>query len=265
MVADKRYTILKIIQTERVVVKYCTFLFHKPIDCPPAKSPFNLCWYHSYDMKCLLLAFACAIAVNGASLNADPNEALTFAQALDRAGDASQQLHIDMEAHFDGLREEVSEHMTAISEAVLNTLLLAIETVDDRRLQPEQCDAQQGDEPADIDFVQLGSQLSRCALLGDVALQRLTNAFYEHLNGPQDRSLELLSLVLDYVGRANPLATAGELAAEILQSIDAMRTEFDGQTLPALRELVEAVAAGRVAVPEQTAECVRPVLEAVQC
>lgn len=213
-------------------------------------------------MKCVFLsAVCCAIAVSAAQAVSGDAE-LTFSQAIDRAGDASQQLHTDMESHFDRMRAAVSEHMTATSEAVLNTLLLAIEAVDDRRLQPEQ----QQCEPAEVmDFEQLGGQLSRCALLGDLAMQQLTNAFYAELSGPQDRSLELLSLVLDFVGQANPLDSPGAMAAEILRRIDELRWAFDEQTLPALQERVEAVAAGRCSVPEQTAECVRPVLEAVRC
>lgn len=190
--------------------------------------------------------------------------AMTFTQAIDRAHIASQQLHVEMETYLDQMRDAVSAHLTVISEDTLRKLLLAIEAVERRRdTGTADCDASA--EVAAVDFAQLGAQLSHCAMLSDRAIQSVADAFFQALDAPQDISLSLLSLALDYVSRANPVNAPASMSQEILRSVTAMRMAHELKTVPALGERLAAVKAAVLSVPEQTSECVAPVLQAVRC
>lgn len=177
-------------------------------------------------------------------------------EVIDAAQEKTQQLHLDMEAEFDGLRAIVSQHMTAISGAVLPALLEAIEEVTEQRTK-----CQSVNSPVVPQFERLGSQLSQCALYSDLRIQSLTSAFYDILAGPQSESIALLSTVLDHVGHSNPVDTPTQVGDDIDQSLGELRLRFENEMVPALREEVDHIQGGIASVPQITRDCVNVVLE----
>lgn len=201
---------------------------------------------------------------------------MTFTQAIDRANLASQQLHVDMEMHFDEMREAVSSYLTVISEDTLRKLLLAIEAVERRRDDAGNAACDPGrnggtgggsivSSPAAVDFPKLGAQLSRCASISDQAIRSVVDSFYKSLEAPQNVSLSLLSLVLDYVSRSNPVNAPKAMSREILRTVSELRTAHETITVPELERRLAVVKAAVLSVPVQTSDCVAPVLEAVRC
>lgn len=194
------------------------------------------------------------------SANTEP----TFTQIIAEAQDQSLQLHVDFEAQFDRLRSDVSDHLSLITESTLTILL---DATNDARDQSERCFA---NPSANLQINQLGARLSQCALLTDHSIVALTTAFFDALQRPQGASIALLSAVLDYVGRSNPVDSPAQIATDMAESLQAIRDEFTNELLPALQGTVDDFEAGVVNVPQVTRECVDEVLEqinlvAVEC
>lgn len=182
------------------------------------------------------------------------NPELPFSQIIADAQDQALQLHVEFEDQFDELRSVVSQHLTAISESTLTILLDATE---ETRQQSMRCI---GTPSVGIQITQLSAQLSQCALETDQAITTLSSAYFDALVRPQGASVALLSAVLDYVGRSNPVDSPNQIATDMANALQTLRDEFANEMLPAVQRTVDGIEEGILGVPQITRDCVDKML-----
>lgn len=117
---------------------------------------------------------------------------------------------------------------------------------------------------ASVQITQLSAQLSQCALRTDRAIGELSSNYFNSLVRPQAASVALLSAVLDYVGRSNPVDSPAQIATDMAEALQALREEFSNEMLPSIQVTVEAIEAGVLTVPQLTRDCVDTMLEQIR-
>lgn len=147
--------------------------------------------------------------------------------------------------------------MTTLSEGTLTVLLEATEET--RRLSDRCLPI----PSITIQITQLSAQLSQCALQSDQQINTLTGDYFNSLVLPQAASVALLSGVLDYVGRSNPVDSPAQIATDMEASLQALREEFANTMLPPVQTAVDAIAAGALSVPQFTRDCVDTMLQQI--
>lgn len=113
---------------------------------------------------------------------------------------------------------------------------------------------------ANVQISQLAAQLSSCAFQTDQRISGLTANYFNSLVRPQGASVALLSAVLDYVGKSNPVDSPAQIATDMDRSLQALREEFANEFLPVVQSTVDAIEAGVLSVPQETRECVDQVI-----
>lgn len=155
------------------------------------------------------------------------------------------------------MRTVVSEHLSEISAATLTRLLDATQQTQQQAIR---CSAIPS---ITLQITQLSAQISQCALQTDQRITELSSNYFDSLVRPQGASVALLSAVLDYVSRSNPVDAPDQIAADMANALRALRTEFDVEMLPAVQTTVAAIGAAVLSVPQFTRDCVNNMLEQV--
>lgn len=178
-----------------------------------------------------------------------------FNIALNDAHNQSLQLHLLMESHFDQMRAIVSSQLTLISAQTLDHILQGVDA-------GQQLNALGCIEINPINRKQeIGAGISSCSSEADLTIQRMTQHFFDALEGPQEISTQVLNLVLSEFGNFNPIDNADQIS-ELTDSIREVQERFTNVTLTMLQDELELVSQLTIDIPSRAKVCVAEVLAA---
>lgn len=178
-----------------------------------------------------------------------------------------------MEGTFDNVRIQVSQYMFAMNEAGLNNSFAAISRADGYRQSLIDYIAEQSGSQTCLENVQStfdeqyeenGAAMSQCSYEALNAMDASYTNLFNAIEAARKISTGVQNIVVESLGEWNPITSAEDLSYLIGLRIDALEATFIETTVPALTELLGAVAANVDDVPANILSCTTPVLATIQ-
>lgn len=158
-----------------------------------------------------------------------------------------------MESHFGRMRALVSSHLSVISSQTLKHILQGVDAA--QQSNAIECKIISTNRNQEI-----GDGISICSSDADLAIQRMTQRFFDALEEPQETSTQVLNLVLGKFGNWDPVNNADQISVMLTDAIRDVQDRFTNVTVPMLRQELELVFQLTIDIPKKAQVCVAEVL-----